>query len=413
MTVPTRNPFDQSVRPLNGITATACQDYAGAFSCGARQEGFDIVAKTERKDKFGMSAWLHNRDFLAPNLRTYAGAERELWPMTRSDVVFGNPPCSGFSILTRGVKWQEAGLHGAEAKQNECMRDLVNHAVTAQASVVVFESVPAAASTGLVLMEFLHNTLEEQTGEDWHMTLVRLNAMSVGGFPDRKRFFFVASRLGPVSVPAATGIEHSLGEAIGDLQDMVDDDPLSPYSVSSSKKAWRNGLLSQFEWAQGTSCAAAYEKAVANGYDGPVPDRSDLILNSFTSWRWRWDRPARVATGAVLDTVVHPIQNRTLTHAEVGRIMGFPKEYDLRGITQLKGDGRKLYGKGIPAQTGRWIMEGVRRHLENEDLPTDVDGVEFADRRYRIDVTNAWRVNKPTWTQPTIWESDNVLSVGA
>jgi site-specific DNA-cytosine methylase len=412
MTSPQRNPFDSSVLPIGNITATACQDYAGAFSCGARQEGFDIVSKVERKDKFGLQAWLHNRDFLAPNLRTWAGSDREQWPTTRSDVVYGNPPCSGFSILTRAEKWQEAGLHGAEAKQNECMRELIGQAVTAQASVCVFESVPAAATTGLVLMEQLHNMLEEGTNHEWHMTLVKLNAMSVGGFPDRKRFFFVASRLGPVSMPEASGTDHTLAEAIGDLQDHVEDDPMSPFSTSTSKKAWRNGLLAQYDWAQGTSCAAAYEKAAAAGYDGPTPDRSDLILNSFTSWRWRWDKPARVATGAVLETVVHPVQPRTLTHAEVGRIMGFPPEYDLRAITALKGDGRKLYGKGIPAQTGRWVMEGVRRHLNVEDLPTDVEGVEFGPRRYKIDVTNKWRSN-PRWNQPTLWEQDNVAAVGA
>jgi site-specific DNA-cytosine methylase len=401
-----RNPFDQSILPFTGLTAVACQDYAGAFSCGARQEGFDILSKVERKDKFGLRAWLHNASFLAPNLRSYVGTDRAEWPTTKADVVFGNPPCSGFSILTRGEKWQEAGLHGAEAKQNECMYELIGHAISCEASVVVFESVPAAATTGLVLMERLHNMLEEETGDDWHMTLVKLNAMSVGGFPDRRRFFFVASRLGPVSMPAATGRPHTLAEAIGDLQmDLVEDDIFSPFSVSSSKKAWRNGLLSEFGWEPGTSCAAAYEKAVANGYDGPTPDRSDLILNSFTSWRWRWDKPARVATGAVLETVVHPVRNRTLTHAEVGRIMGFPAEYDLRGITQLRGDGRKLYGKGIPAQTGRWVMEGVRRHFMNEDLASDVIPTEFADRRYKVDVTNQWRLNTPAWTQPSIFEA--------
>ena len=57
-----RDPFDETVLPYTGIKAVACQDYAGAFSCGARQEGFEIVGKFEQKDKFGMKAWLHNAD---------------------------------------------------------------------------------------------------------------------------------------------------------------------------------------------------------------------------------------------------------------------------------------------------------------------------------------------------------------
>ena len=102
-----------------------------------------------------------------------------------------------------------------------------------------------------------------------------------------------------------------------------------------------------------------------------------------------------MATGAVLDTAVHPVEPRTFTHAEVGRIMGFPSQYDLRAITRLRGAGRKLYGKGIPVQAGRWVMEGVRRHLMVEDLPDDEVPVELErPREYSIDVTGRWRQNE-------------------
>jgi site-specific DNA-cytosine methylase len=396
-----REPLDHALLPETGITAFACQDYAGAFASGVRQEGFTITGKVEQDDAFGMAAWLHNVEYLAASDFKFAAGEPRSWPVRQVDVVFGNPPCSGFSILTASPKWQERGLHGVEAGQNHCMVDLIDHAVKCQASVVVFESVQAAGTTGLSLMRTLQARLEDQTTKTWHITLVMMNAMSVGGWPDRRRFFFVASRKGPVDMPAATGWSRPLSECIGDLIDKVDDDPLSPYSTVKTPKAMRHVELAHFGWPQGMPCSQAYELAVSNGYEGTPPDRSDRILNQFTSARWKWDAPARVATGAIMDTAVHPIRARTFTHAEVGRIMGFPPEYDLSGITKLRSQGRALYGKGIPAQSGRWVMEGVRRHLTNERLKNDIIPMPLDESgtRWTIEVTDHWRANKVNGVQ--------------
>lgn len=378
------------------MTAFANQDYAGAFASAVVQEGFSIVGKVEQDDAFGMAAWLHNVQYLAASDFKHKSGEPRSWPVRQVDVVFGNPPCSGFSILTASSKWQEQGMHGAEARQNHCMVDLIEHAVKCQASVVVFESVQAAGTTGLSLMRDLQYRLEEQTRKTWHITLIMMNAMSVGGWPDRRRFFFVASRRGPVDMPAATGRSRPLSECIGDLVDRVETNPMSPYSLVLTPKARRHAELAAFDWPPGMPCSAAYERAVGLGYVGTPPDRSDRILNQFTSARWKWDAPARVATGAIMDTAVHPIRPRTFTHAEVGRIMGFPPEYDLSGITKLRGGGRALYGKGIPAQSGRWVMEGIRRHLSNERIGGDIIPLPLDDSgtRWTIDVTEMWRHNR-------------------
>ncbi len=397
MTTTIRDPLNETVLDLTGITAVAVQDYAGAFSCAARQEGYDIIGKFEQADNFGMAAWMHNSDWLAnPNV-FYDAGNADTWAVQTAEVIFGNPPCSGFSNLTKGAKWQEAGLHGTEAKQNQCMWDHVRYGGKCNASVIVFESVSHAATTGLPLMIQLHNTLEEETGHDWHLTLVKMNSLSVGGWPDRKRFFFVASRLGPTSMPAATGVAWPLAGAIGDLSQCVSERPFTEFSTSISLKAKRNSeLAASGYWKQGMSSAEAWEIASAAGWNGTPPDRSDMIRNPFTAWRWRGEKPARVATGAVLDSVVHPTEPRTFTHAEVGRIMGFPSQYDLNGIARLKGGGKPLYGKGIPAQAGRWVLEGVRRHLMNDDdlehdeIPRELD---IGPRRYEINVTDRWKTN--------------------
>jgi site-specific DNA-cytosine methylase len=393
-----RDPRNEEVVAPTGLTAFACQDYAGAFACAAKQEGFTIRGKVEQDDDFGMAAWMHNQSWLAPHLAVQRSSVATEWPREKVDVVFGNPPCSGFSVLTASSKWQERGQHGAEAMQNRCMVDLIDHGINCQAEVIVFESVQAASTTGRSLMIELHNRLEDRTRKTWHLTLVLMNALSVGGWPDRRRFFFVASRKGPVDMPVATSWAQPLSAAIGDLIDHVDDDPLSPYSTVRTPKALRHAALAASGyWEMGEPCDVAYDRAVAAGWDGPVPDRSDRIRSMFTSARWHWERPARVATATVLDTAVHPIRSRTLTHAEVGRIMGFPGQYDLVGITKQRGKGRALYGKGIPAQSGRWLMEGIRRHLTNETHKDDLQPMEFdgTGLRWTLNVTDSWRRNRP------------------
>lgn len=402
-----RDPRNEMALAPTGLTAYACQDYAGAFASGIVQEGFTILGKAEQDDDFGMAAWMHNANFLAPKLQYHTSSEMVRWPTCKVNMVFGNPPCSGFSVLTAAAKWQERGQHGPEAMQNRCMYDLVHMGARCQAEVIVFESVQAASTTGRSLMYELQRMLEDITRKTWHITLVLMNALSVGGWPDRRRFFFIASRLGPVDMPAATAYAQPLSACIGDLIDTVDDDPMSPYSLTSTPKAKRHAALAAAGyWMQGEPCDVAYERAVADGWDGPVPDRSDRIRSMFTSARWRWDRPARVATATVLDTAVHPIRPRTFTHAEVGRIMGFPSQYDLRGITKLRAKGRALYGKGIPAQSGRWMVEGVRRHLTNERLDGDIEPypVDSTGLRWSVDVTDAWRRNRPPVIQGSLFD---------
>jgi hypothetical protein len=60
-----RHPLNETAEAPTGITAFACQDYAGAFASAVVQEGFTIVGKVEQEDDFGMPAWMHNASFLA------------------------------------------------------------------------------------------------------------------------------------------------------------------------------------------------------------------------------------------------------------------------------------------------------------------------------------------------------------
>lgn len=67
--------------------------FAGGFTLGMVQAGFELVAKREMPGGFGVANCEANRHLLGNNWRTQISAP-EAWEVMPADVVFGNPPCS-------------------------------------------------------------------------------------------------------------------------------------------------------------------------------------------------------------------------------------------------------------------------------------------------------------------------------
>lgn len=374
------------------MRAIDCQGYAGAFSAAAVLEGYDIVGKLEQPDAFGMKVWMANRDRLAPNLEvSFAGPAKD-WPIMRDiTLLFGNPPCSAFSNLMADPKYVERGTSGIEGRQNQCMWDLVEYGARLDADIICFESVKQAGTKGLPLMHALHDRLEELTGQQYHLTMVFLNALSVGGSQNRTRFFWCASKYGPISMPNTAESWPALSDVIGDLVDAYDGGvgPLNIYSDSRTKRTARLASLCDFGWEPGMYSSEAYDRAVAAGMEPWTVGRSDMIKSPFQARRWRWDEPAGVLTGGCFEELVHPLRSRGFTYAEIARLSGFPEWFDITPIIAMSTAGRPLFGKATPVQSAKYVLEGIRRHLEGDDAP--VWPTEFGMRRWMVDVMGAWR----------------------
>ena len=374
------------------MKAYACQDYAGGFSVAMRRAGFEITHKVEQPDKFGLDAYRMNLALFGGPATSASHADS--WPHASDiNVLFGNPPCSAFSLLTQDPKFREGGSSGAEARQNHCMWDLIDMGVRLNPDVVMFESVQRAGRSGegRKLMLMLRDRLEQGTGVDWHLTHVFLNALSVGGAQNRPRYFFVATKAGPVSMPPAKGYARPLKDIIGDLVDRVE--PSGPYSWSTSPRMQRLAALAEVYWPQGRAADEALPVAREMGFEGHI-GRSDAIRCPFTAWRWKWDAPPGVVTGGFMDDHVHPIRARGFTHAEAARLMGLPDEYDLSGIVAAKTRGRSYYGKATSVEPAHWVARGIMGYLTNQDCELIPQEVVGGTREYMIDVTEAWRANR-------------------
>ena len=86
--------------------------------------------------------------------------------------------------------------------------------------------------------------------------------------------------------------------------------------------------------------------------------------------------------------VIHPTLDRTLTHREAARVLGFPDDWRIRPLRHVSGL-QMTWGKGISVHCGSWIGSWVRRALAGE--PGSYVGRPLGDREYDVDVTNAWK----------------------
>src|SRR5690606_11634989 len=221
-----RRPRARSRRPLRGrhwpvtenLTAVDCQGFAGGFTLGVVQAGFQLVGKREHPARFGAGACESNRHLLGDTWQLESGQEHEWSAVQGVDLVFGNPPCSGFSVASN------SDFRGANSPINSCMWDFVNFAVRCEPRLAALESTPPALSRedGRDLMRRLRAHLEARTGGEWYLTHVKHNAYACGGAAYRPRYFWVASREPRYFdvTPLDVDLQPTLWDAIGDLSDL-------------------------------------------------------------------------------------------------------------------------------------------------------------------------------------------------
>lgn len=389
--------------------------FAGGFTLGVVQAGFELVGKRELPGGFGVLNCEVNRHLLGDNW-TAEACESERWSVPPNvDFVFGNPPCSGFSVMSA------KSFRGADSKVNHCMWAFAEYVARAKPYVAAFESVQQAFTNegGLELMRNLRRKLEDDTQDSWTLYHVRHNAIGLGGAAVRRRYFWVVARV-PFGVsPPVIRRVPLLRDVVGDLANLSDSVVAQPYRAPAHWWAEprrttdpgavdghvrvRNpltnrlgSLMAAVDWKPGASVGEVLRQCYDTRGELPKPWDSQLdklIKNDFfmgftTPVRWDGDKPARVITGGGPVMVIHPWLNRTITFREVARIMGFPDAWRIAPLVGTPGHSQ-TWGKGITVDCGRWIAGWVRSALEGN--PGDYVGEPMGEREYDINFTNTYR----------------------
>jgi site-specific DNA-cytosine methylase len=392
--------------------AIDCLGFAGGFTLGVAQAGFELVGKRELRGGFGVANCEANRHLLGDRWHAEA-TEGHRWsvPAGGAEFVFGNPPCSGFSVMS------SKEFRGADSKINACMWSFVDYVARVRPLVAVFESVQQARNRpdGLELMRALRARLEEATGLTWGLTHVRHNAYHLGGAAERRRYFWVASRV-PFGVEPEMPTRYPvLNEVWDDLRGLTPDWHAQPYrrpptwwiKERRSDSGVVDGhavlktpltervldLLRAVGWWPGESISQVarrhhqeYGRLPASfGATEAKIIRNDFSMGFTTPVRWHGDRPGRVITGGSLVMVIHPVEDRMITHREAARVLGFPDNWVIAPLRDVSGL-QMTWGKGITVDCGHWIARWVRAAID--ERPGSYRGVAIGDREWDIDVTH-------------------------
>lgn len=392
------------------MRAVDVMGFAGGFTLGTVQAGFELAGKIEMKGAFGAPNCLANRHLLGDKWELQEG-DPSTWEHPGGSVhyVFGNPPCSGFSLMSA------KHFRGVDSPINHCMHAFAEYVARVRPLVAAFESVTQAFTQGRSLMQALHEKVRVRTGLDYRLYHVLHNNLALGGCAIRQRYFWVVACV-PFGVEQPQlSYTPTVWDAIGDLEDLTATWEAQPYRRPPA--AWARAAVSSEGVVDGhiwhpnpefTRAAALLPEAgpwapretvstVARRYYQRTKQlpatwsfKADkLIGNDFKMGfhqLTRWDRtqPARVITGGAMGQIMHPTRDRLLTHREVARIMGFPDDWrvhPLRGRSNL----RMTWGKGIPVGSGRWLSTWVRRSLTG--APGSISGEQDGTIESIIKVT--------------------------
>jgi DNA (cytosine-5)-methyltransferase 1 len=397
--------------------AVDAMGFAGGFTLGMVQAGFKLVGKCELPGGFGVANCEANRHLLGTEWQSHIG-DPVTWPVIpNTDVVFGNPPCSGFSVMSA------KSFRGAGSKINHCMHAFSDYVARVRPQVAVFESVQQAYTNpdGRVLMTQLRDNVEERTGERWNLFHVRHNAYSVGGAAQRRRYFWLISRVPfGVEIPQPR-VLPVLNDVIGDLAPL----PLTwnPQPYRSPAHPWTHHLLNPAGTVDGHinlnnpltrrivdlingiawNPGEAIHTVVRRHYEthGRLPASwaasenklvsRDFVMGFTTPTRWNGENHARVITGGSLQMVVHPWLPRLITHREAARVLGFPDNWNILPLRRVSGLAN-TWGKGISTHCGRWIGEWIKNSLDGQ--PGSVIGTSAGEREYDIDLTHTWKLTR-------------------
>lgn len=389
------------------LRAADVMGFAGSMAAGVDQAGFDIVAKREPSafNGFGVRSFAYNLPWVESQVAPWGEWDLPAEPV---ELVFGCPPCTGFSQLSFANTLIHGNIVGPDAPINECMAHLIDYAARVKPQVVIMESVGVAFKSGREWMESLWERLNARSGLNYMLTHVNMNASMVGGDVIRPRYFLVAHRQA-----FGVGLEfvtpRTSAELLADLpgeEDEVDNDWGHRTKISRSSR-W----LKTFEflkehgrtWKPGTRLpdnnigleppsfwiredGRHTERSLkAMGEDGPAVYSHWFSTDPFSTYRWRPDKPYGVVVAAVLDRAIHPVHDRNLTYREAARFMSLPDDWSLRALVESN-SGAEL-GKAVPTASAKWIAHWARMSIEG--TPGEYAGRDTADPDIRVITVNS------------------------
>jgi DNA (cytosine-5)-methyltransferase 1 len=362
---------------------------AGGLSLGFEQAGFDIAAAVEidpihaavHKFNFPGCAVLVRSimDVTGDDLRKAGG-----FGSRQVDVVFGGPPCQGFSLI---------GHRALDDKRNILVREFVRIVDELKANYFVFENVK-----GLTVGHhkvFLNELIEAFRDIDYVVRLPWevLDAADYGVPQHRERLILMGARKGlplPEYPPASCSPRDgrrvgelpfgpSCSDALGDLPDaeafeeLVDTDEVRTAEWSEpsayaremrglSNNSWHFGHPREWKpWLLTSSVRTQHSEISQRRFRETVPGTVEPISRFFRLSPIGLSNTLRAGTDGARGAFtsprpIHYAYSRCVTVREMARLHGFPDWFRLH---ETKWHGARQIGNAVPPPLARAVATQI------------------------------------------------------
>lgn len=357
---------------------------AGGFSLGMEKAGINVVAAVEFDKQIAETYKINHKNtkVYVDDIRNLTAEELEKCFREKNiecDLIFGGPPCQGFSMAGYRIRTNRAFL---EDERNFLFKEYIRMVEYFNPKVFVIENVPG-------ILNFNDGAVKEEIFDTFEKLGYRLAARVLCaadyGVPQmRHRAVFIGNNLGidPESFfPIKTNDESNyttIRDAISDLppilagtgdecEKYVSMDGLTEYQkrMRSSKGYVKNHISSQHKPE-----TLELLKMIKQGQtmkDLP-PEYRTKSVHSGAYGRMIYDEPAYTLTTRIntpsVGRITHPEQDRTITPREAARIQSFPDDYEFLGDITSVG---KQIGNAVPPMMAETIGKQILTILKGGD----------------------------------------------
>lgn len=336
---------------------------AGGLSLGAEMAGIKVELAVEL-DKHAAATYAMNH----PNTRLIVDDVRSVSSLEVASegvvtILFGGPPCQGFSTSNQKTR-------GPENPLNWLFREFVRVTRLWQPDWVVFENVRGITETEGGL--FLGALVSELASSGYTCSHFVLCASDYGVPQFRSRFFLLGSRHGArVQAPSKASLRSiTVREAIGDLPDLPNGAnidylpyPRAPISdYANSLRGSRSGCSGNLVTRNASYIIERYKHIPQGGNWQHIPsclmgnyaDRSRCHTGIYR--RLQDDQPSVVLGNYRKNMLIHPWQNRGLSVREAARLQSFPDHYDFQGTIGFQ---QQQVANAVPPRLARAVFRTI------------------------------------------------------
>ena len=338
------------------------------MSVGAVQAGIQVAVAVE-SNPYAAETYARNHrntTVLHEDIRTTdVGKIRNSIRRQKETILFGGPPCQGFSYSNSRTRSRRNPDNWLFLHFLRILRDL-------QPDWVVFENVRGVVDTaeGFFLTEIVSRI--EELGYT-----IRYNVLNAKDFmvpQDRGRLFVIGSRdHARIRMPREIGTRCTVRDAIADLPELENGASVSwlPYkdNVGSEYSRFlrrRLTLSSNHLVSKNSDTVLRRYKCVPQG--GNWEDIPARLMRNYSDRsrchtgiyrRLCYELPSVVIGNYRKNMLIHPEQDRGLSVREAARIQSFPDWYEFQGSIGFQ---QQQVGNAVPPLLAKAVFQAILRH---------------------------------------------------